>query len=153
MPVVGMCGLFDKGSNDMGAIHNGQSYLDGREVIKARDALQNELDALRGAVEDADGEDAVEARSELNNWLDSNEFDELQALIAFCAGFEDYDAHANLIHRKKILYHINHEILMQYADNETFEELRAYIDLDSMVEDMLKDYNQADYDGVTYYYS
>ena len=74
-------------------------------------------------------------------------------MIGFCAGFEDYDSHASLTSEKAINDRIKQEVFDEYANNATFEALRGYLDMNAIVNDRLSDYSQADYDGVTYYYS
>ena len=138
----------------MATINNGQSYLDGREVIKARDELQEELASLCEAVEDEyNGDDAKQAIDALREWINSDSFDELQALIKFCDGFEGHDRYASLTSEKAINDRIKQEFFDEYANNATFEALSGYLDMNAIVNDRLSDYSQADYDGVTYYYS
>ena len=122
------------------SINNNMDSLNGREVILRRDELKAELEAYRELGDIS-----------LAEWLAERK-EELDALEVFCKGFEGYDADAYLIHECNVSDYIKEQFFERYANDETFDKLRAYIDMEKVVNDELSNYSQAKFGDVTFYY-
>ena len=121
------------------SINNDMDFLNGCEVILRRDELQAQLDSLSESPADA------------AEWCEEHK-EELDTLIEFCKDFEDYNAEALLVHECNIRDHIKEQFFERYANDATFDKLRAYIDMDKVVEDELISYSQVEFGDVTFYY-
>lgn len=137
----------------MKPINNSDDVIDSRDVIRRLHELEDERESLVSVLEDAAPEDKEEADADIADW-DEDNGDELKQLRDLNEDGEDtvseWEYGATLVRESYWVEYIQ-ELLEDIGDVPRKMPPYLVIDWEATADNLLPDYNQVDFNGVTYY--
>lgn len=125
------------------------NYFSGRDFDNRLDELQSEFDELTSRLEDAEvgSEEYEQIAEEFDDWKSDN----LEELEFLKRNSRDVSTRCDYTHEDELTVDWVKEWVYEIYDRKTLECLEAYIDWDSLRDEILAERTYAIVDGVTYY--